>query len=183
MLEPKDVGRVRRRLNLTQQELAKLSGVSQSLIAKIESGKVDPSYSKLKALSDTLMKLQKRELKKAKDVMSKEIIGVEAEQTVADAAGLMRKYAISKLPVYKGGKVVGSISEKGIVALLSESRDPKKVFSAKVENAMEEPFPTVSEETPVELLYSLLSFFPAVLVQRRSDVVGIVTKADLIKAD
>jgi predicted transcriptional regulator len=34
--------------------LAKFAGVSQSFIAKIESGKIDPSYSKVKTIFDVL---------------------------------------------------------------------------------------------------------------------------------
>ena len=38
------IKQMRRNLELTQTELAKLSGVSQSLIAKIERGNIEPSY-------------------------------------------------------------------------------------------------------------------------------------------
>jgi predicted transcriptional regulator len=41
-------------LGLTQGQLAKIAGVSQSFIAKIESGKIDPSYSKVKTIFDVL---------------------------------------------------------------------------------------------------------------------------------
>ncbi|MBI2079314.1 helix-turn-helix domain-containing protein, partial [Candidatus Micrarchaeota archaeon] len=43
------LGSLRRKLGITQKELAKLAGVSQSLIAKIEMGKIDPAYSKVLA--------------------------------------------------------------------------------------------------------------------------------------
>jgi len=36
--------RLRKRLGLSQRELARISGVSQSLISKIERGKINPSY-------------------------------------------------------------------------------------------------------------------------------------------
>jgi predicted transcriptional regulator len=43
-----DIAKKRRRLGLKQAELAKLSGVSQSLVAKLESGRIDSSYTKVK---------------------------------------------------------------------------------------------------------------------------------------
>ena len=50
----KSIGSLRRKLNLTQKQLAKLSGVSQSLIAKIESNRIDPSYSKVVSIFHAL---------------------------------------------------------------------------------------------------------------------------------
>jgi len=38
------IKKMRKKFGLTQAKLAKMAGVSQSLIAKIESEKIDPSY-------------------------------------------------------------------------------------------------------------------------------------------
>ena len=40
----RDIGRRRKAAGLTQKELALRAGVSQSIVAKIESGSVQPSY-------------------------------------------------------------------------------------------------------------------------------------------
>ncbi|MBU4502216.1 MAG: helix-turn-helix domain-containing protein, partial [Nanoarchaeota archaeon] len=40
----------RNKIGLTQTQLARLAGVSQSLIAKIESKKIDPTFSKTKSI-------------------------------------------------------------------------------------------------------------------------------------
>jgi transcriptional regulator with XRE-family HTH domain len=45
---------MRERRNLTQGELAKAAGVSQSTIAHIENGKKDPSLSTLKKIAEAL---------------------------------------------------------------------------------------------------------------------------------
>ena len=44
MLDPKDIAKIRKRLGMTQNQLSEISGVSQSLIAKIEANKVAPTY-------------------------------------------------------------------------------------------------------------------------------------------
>src|SRR3989338_3454114 len=49
--ELSEIGKRRRRLGVTQTQLAKLAGVSQSLIAKIEAGKVYPHFFKFNRLS------------------------------------------------------------------------------------------------------------------------------------
>jgi len=46
---------------------------------------------------------------------------------------------------------------------------------------MEEAFPQVSEEAPLPLISSLLQTYPAVLVTKKGNVVGIITKADLLR--
>ena len=50
-IDPKQLKKIRVQLGITQSELAKAAGVSQSLIAKLESGLVDPSFSTMKAIS------------------------------------------------------------------------------------------------------------------------------------
>ena len=70
---------LRKRLGMTQHRLARLSGVSQSLIAKIESGRVDPAYSKAKSIISALQREQFSSEKKAKDIMH---AGVEDRKSV-----------------------------------------------------------------------------------------------------
>lgn len=183
MIEPRDVAAVRKQLGLTQLQLAELSQVSQSLIAKIESGSIDPSYSKAKALSDALENIQRRNSKKAKEIMAKHIISVNSSDRLEEAARLMRQHSISQLPVFEGEKSVGSISERTILRLLEDAKDPRIIFDRSVRDVMEDAFPTVSEDTPVELLYSFMDFFQAVLVSKREKVKGIITKADMLKFD
>ena len=183
MLEPKDIEKVRRQLGLTQYQLSSISQVSQSLIAKIESGKINPSYSKIKALSDALENIQRKNSKKAKDIMEKHIIGMSSDDRVKDAARLMRTHCISQLPIFEDEKSVGSLSERTILRLLEDASDPQNIFDKKVKIVMEDSFPVVSEDTPIELLYSVFDFFQAALVSKREKVVGIITKADLLNID
>ncbi len=183
MIEPKDIAKIRKQLGLTQLELSNIAHVSQSLIAKIESGKIEPSFSKAKALSDALEGIKRKNSKKAKDIMAKQIISVSDNDKVEDAARLMRKHSVSQLPVFEGEKSVGSLSERTILRLLEDSDDPHVVFNKKVKDVMEDSFPLVGEDTPIELLYSVMDFYQAVLVSKREKVKGIITKADLLKLD
>jgi len=182
--ELSDIMKRRKRLGLTQKELAKLSGVSQSLIAKIEAGKIVPSYSKVKAIFDTLENLEENVLKiniKAGDIMSRKVIGVKIDCKVTEASKIMLKYGFSQLPVFNKGRVVGSISEKDIMAFLSKGLKPEELSKLTVGDIMDEPFPQVSIKTPVFVINSLLQTFNAVLVTDRGKLVGIITKADMLK--
>ena len=42
--------KIRKQLDLTQYAFAKEAGISQSMVAKIESGKLDPTYSYIKKI-------------------------------------------------------------------------------------------------------------------------------------
>ena len=49
------------------------------------------------------------------DVMTTPVIVIEAEQSVPDAANLMTKHKVNRLPVIEEGKLVGIISRRDII--------------------------------------------------------------------
>ena len=170
---------LRRRLGITQHSLAKMSGVSQSLVAKIESGRIDPAYSKVKSIIEALRREQFSSEKKAKDIMHQGVETVSAGETLHAAAAAMRRKGISQLPVADGKQVVGSITEQTIVA--NFTAEPKKLSTLRVREVMEDAFPTALPSTPVSAVAALLHHYPAVLVMDKGEIAGIITKADLLK--
>jgi predicted transcriptional regulator len=176
-----EIGRRRRLLDMSQKELARTSGVSQSMIAKIESGRISPSYLKTKAIFDTLESLEQRTELKAKDISHSKVVSVQVHDPVAKGVRVMRETGFSQLPVLDGGQVVGSITEKVILEKVFTAQKPDEVSKQAVEKIMDDAFPTVSEETPLSMVSALLQYAPAVLVYKRGRVQGIITKADLLK--
>lgn len=176
-----EIGRRRRLLDMSQKELARISGVSQSMIAKIESGRISPSYLKTKAIFDTLEGLERRNELKAKDVSHSKVISVQTHDTVAKGVRVMRETGYSQLPVFNEGQVVGSLTEKIILDKIFAAPKPDEVSRQPVEKIMEDAFPTVGEETPLSMVSALLQYTPAVLVSKKGHVQGIITKADLLK--
>ena len=171
----------RRRLGLTQKRLAELAGVSQSLIAKLEAGKIDPSYTKVKAIFDVLEELESRREIRARDILHDEVVCVQKDDSVSKAVYLMKKYDYSQLPVVDGDRVVGSISERSILDQILSGKRPEELSSLRVEEVMESAFPQVDEDAPLSLVSHLLRHYQAVLVVRKGKLVGIITKADLLK--
>jgi predicted transcriptional regulator len=176
-----EAGRKRRIVGLTQQQLARLAGVSQSLIAKLESGKIDPSYTKVKAIFDALEQLQTKAEVLAEEIIHSGVIGIQKSDTVSKAVQTMAEYGYSQLPVFDGEHSVGSISEKTITGKVSAGKDLTQISKLPVGDVMEEAFPQVGENAPLSLISSLLQVYPAVLISIKGKVVGIVTKADLLK--
>jgi predicted transcriptional regulator len=176
-----EIAKRRKMLGLTQGQLAKIAGVSQSFIAKIESGKIDPSYSKVKAIFDVLERLESRENYTAKAIFHEGVIGVQKGEKVSRAVDLMMQHGFSQLPVFDGEKCVGCISEKTILSQVTVAKDLSKLSQKNVEEIMEEAPPQIDENAPIPLVSNLLHFYPAVLVTRKGKIVGIITKADLFK--
>jgi len=176
-----EVAKKRRIMGLTQQKLARLAGVSQSLIAKLESQKIDPSYTKVKAIFDALERLQTETEVRAEEVLHSKVIGIQKSDQVSKAVQTMADYGYSQLPVFDGEHAVGSISEKTIIGKVSAGKDLNQISKRSVGEIMEEAFPQVGEDAPLPLIASLLQVYPAVLISKKGKVVGIVTKADLLK--
>ena len=176
-----EVAKKRRIMGLTQQKLARIAGVSQSLIAKLESQKIDPSYTKVKAIFDALERLQTETEVRAEEVLHNEVIGIQKSDLVSKAVQTMADYGYSQLPVFDGEHAVGSISEKTIIGKVSAGKDLSQISKRSVGDVMEEAFPQVGEDAPLPLIASLLQVYPAVLISKKGKVVGIVTKADLLK--
>ncbi len=176
------IGKIRRQLGLTQKELAKKAGVSQSLIAKIESGRIDPAYSKVVQLFQALEfeSHSKENTLHAKDIMTKSPLSVTTNDTLETVMRLMKEKSISQLPVFEKEKVVGSLSDNSLVDWVT--RYGNKIAGIRVREAMEDAFPTVPSEAKLDLIIEMLKFYKAVLVSENSLVVGIISKADLIKA-
>ena len=182
MLPPlAEIGRRRRLLVLSQKQLASMSGVSQSMIAKIENGRISPSYLKTKAIFDTLEGLERKNELKARDLSHPKIVRIQTHDTVAKGVRVMRETGFSQLPVFEGEKPVGSLTEKVILQKLVSASNPDEISKQPVERIMDEAFPTVTEDTPLSMISTLLGYQSAILTVKKGRVVGIITKADLLK--
>jgi len=176
-----DIAKKRRILGLKQAELAKLAGVSQSLVAKLESGKIDSSYTKVKTIFDVLDRLENKTKIQEQKVAPNEVIGIQKNEPVSRVVQLMKEHGYSQIPVFERKHSVGSISEKTILRQILAGKDLAKISKLTVEEIMEEAFPQVSEDAPLSLISSLLQTYSAVLVARKGTTVGIITKADLLR--
>lgn len=172
-----NVQKRRKNLGLTQNELSKLSNVSQSTIAKIESGKISPSFEIAKKIFSALEEKESEKSIKALDVMSRKVKTIGAMDTVDSAIKLMKRYNLSQLPVFDKGHLVGVISERVIM----ENLGKPGLGDSKVGKIIDEAPPTISEDTPIKLLSELLRYNQIIVVYKQAELRGVVTKADLLK--
>jgi len=172
--ELSEIKKIRKSLGLTQTDLAKRANVSQSLIAKIESGKIDPTFTKTKKIFETLDLLQNKEEIKAEELMNRKVVSISPVDSIKESVSKMKKFEISQMPVIDGHNVVGLVSESTLLDALMSKK------SNKIEEIMEESPPTVSKTASVKVVSSLLKHYPVVLVSESGKLVGLITKADLL---
>lgn len=168
-------------LGLTQGGLAKLAGISQSLVAKIESKKAEPSYSNAKRIFEALDSLHSKEEKKAEEIMLSPVLSAKVSEPIGKTLSLMREKGVSQLPVLEEGVVVGTISESGILSLIEKGYTMESIRKTPVSAAMEPALPQVGRNTRYSSIIQLLKESPAILVVEKGKILGIITKADLVR--
>lgn len=171
-----EIRRMRLAAGITQQALADKAGVSQALIARIERGAVDTSYSKMKKILDVLVQGAVGRNINVSDIMSKSVFSIRSGEKIRKAARIMKLRNISQLPVIEDGKVLGSISEKDISRTILEKKE-----SLFVADVMSDPPPIISINTNASVLSGLLDYHSAVLVSQNGRIRGIITRADMLK--
>lgn len=165
--------RLRIEAGLTQKRLAELVGISQAHIAKIEQGNVDPRLSTVNRILQVLTEGEKR---KCRDVMTKGVLFAKPNESILKVSEVMVRRAISQMPVMNGSRVVGTVTEESIIRNLSSN-----IAAEKVKKIMDPPLSTVSEETSINAVRSLLERHQGVLVTKGKKVIGIITRSDLLK--
>jgi len=127
--------------------------------------------------------MSKREeyVKRAKDIMTGNIIFVSSKDRLSKAIKKFKDYGYSQLPVIDKEVSVGSITDNIIRDVISKFENRREIKALYVKEVMGEPFPQISENTPVKIISYLLTEYQAVLVSREGKIVGIITKSDLLK--
>src|SRR3989338_2548752 len=180
----KAIQRRRKLLSMTQQQLALLAQVSQSLIAKIENGSLnDVAHSTALRIFEALEKAEHKDERTAAAVMTKKVLTADLADLVKDKIKQMKEKGVSQLPVLcKQWKIisvryviVGLLSEQAIVDNFG-----KISSKTKVEDIMFDAQPQVPEDAPLSAIAAMLKSKSCVLVTQHGGIVGIITKTDLI---
>ena len=165
MIHPSQLRKTRITNGMSQRMLAKLSGISQSTISMIESGKCSPRIETMEHISAIL----KTHSSKIGDIMTKRIIYVRPEDISRRARLMMKRHSISQVPVISGNMVIGTVREADLIDR-----------SGLVKDIMSAPLPQLDESTSTSVAKELLKSENAIIATRSGKVAGIVTKSDLI---
>jgi predicted transcriptional regulator len=168
--------KLRLQANLTQWQLAKKANTTQSTIAKIEAGKLDPSLKLAKRILDVLNVVPSGKIK-AKDVMITAVQSFLPSSSLKEAIDVLFEKGFSQAPVIKDKRIVGTISESSII---SNTMD-KDLSSLTVNDAMDEILPSIPPNANIEPVIFLLKYNPAILVISQGNLSGIITRADIMQ--
>jgi CBS domain-containing protein len=141
---------------------------------------------------------------KAADIMTRNVVSVQPETTILQAADLMLQHRISGLPVVDSdGRVVGIVTEGDFLRRIetgTQRQRPRWVellvgpgrlaeeyvrsSSRRIEDVMTQPVQTIGEDTPVGDVVELMERrrIKRLPVLRGDKLVGIVSRANLLHA-
>jgi acetoin utilization protein AcuB len=123
--------------------------------------------------------------------MSKQVITIDADDSMNDAIHLLKKHDINMLPVMKKGKLVGIVTDRDLKrasasdAITLEIHEILYLISKiKVEEIMTKDPITVPEDYTIEeaaevLLKHKISGMP--VIEQYGDIVGIITQNDVFR--
>ena len=113
-------------------------------------------------------------------IMTRDIITVSPDQDIKDAAELMLKYDIRRIPVVQDGELVGLVTASDIINKALWKLD----IEDPAENYMIKSIPTTWEKTPLNIAFEVMRFFSLkVLLSLNKDgkLSGILTETDFIE--
>lgn len=118
---------------------------------------------------------------KVEDVMVKEVITIDENSTVKEAAEVMNKFEIGCLIAVRRGKAMGIITERDLLKrVVAEARDTRKT---RVKDVMSSPLvvvePDMELEEAVKLMFQMKIKKLPVVDEKR--LVGLVSLTDIAR--
>lgn len=123
-------------------------------------------------------------MKTAEDIMTKPVIDVDPEATIAQAIDIMRQHDVTSLLIQRKGPgdMLGFMSQTDVIEkVVAKGLDPAAVF---VHEIMTKPVITVSPNCSLYDCAALMARadIRRVLVFDGKDIVGIVSTSDIFNA-
>jgi CBS domain-containing membrane protein len=127
---------------------------------------------------------------KVADIMSRELVTLAEDDTLADARACMERGRIRHLPVVRDGRLVGLVTHRDMLAasfsVFAEvsAREEKRLFSRIPVGELMHDVVSVSPESSVREAARLLldnRFGCLPVVAKDGRLVGIVTEADFLR--
>jgi CBS domain-containing protein len=116
-----------------------------------------------------------------RDIMSRDVVTIAPEASMAEAARLMGERHIGSLIVMKYATPVGMVTERDLLSsVLALGRVPREV---KVESVMSYPLPKINPKASIkEAAQTMIKKRRRLAVFEDGDLVGVVTASDLIRS-
>ncbi|MDA7846312.1 CBS domain-containing protein [Euryarchaeota archaeon] len=167
----------RKTLGLTQSQLAEESGLTQSVIAKVERESVDPRASTLRKMVAALLRSESPDqAHTVGDIMVEEVAVLAPEDTVQSAIERMVREGISQLPVISAsGAIIGLVSESSLLGA-------NVMREAPVQSVMQMNFEVVNLGVSIAEGRRLLVEREVLLITDAGVLCGLVSRIDMVRA-
>jgi cystathionine beta-synthase len=106
------------------------------------------------------------------------IIAAARGDSLRNVISIMKEHSISQVPVLDKGRLSGLVSEIDLLNYLLKNPGQMDV---KIDELIEADYATVTPETKIKLLKTIFNDAKLVCVLERDDLVGVITKIDLIE--
>ncbi len=174
MITLDELSRMRREVGMTQADLAIEVGVSQSYIARLERGSLDPKLSVVTKIVETLTH---RQSKTCAEIMTQNPVTVDARDQASSAVRVMQKHSFSQVPVLRGTQLIGLVTERDIIRNLQHNMNQLSVQAIM----SPEGVPIIDETTTIDIITPLFHTYQAILIHNQGRIRGIITRSDLLK--
>ena len=170
-------------LGISQLGLSKHAKLSQSIINKLENGKIDPNYSTVLKIDKALSEQEKVSNLTADKIMipKADIVYLRPETKLSEVVDIIRKHDFSQFTVLDDNrKLIGTVYEKTIFDAIANQVD---INTTTVKNYIEpNPLLVPPEYNATELTYIFSNpKTKFVLVGKGGKILGLITKSDLFK--
>ena len=183
LMDIRQLRKIRAILGLTQKQLATMSGVSQSLIAKIETGRIEPSYRCVMQIYSAIAKYENEMQEKktprvrtAGEVCNRNLISFRDDDDLITVAKTLTSKGITQAPVLDAnGRVIGTVRDARVMEHLNY-----ELPGNTVKDVMEPPLPIVDASISVSTIIPIVKQCYGVLVSENGHIIGIITPHDLL---
>lgn len=169
-------------MGFTQRQLAKRVGISQATLSRIERGNSDIKLSVLQSIVGILEPQTKspERVTTAKDIMQK-IPKLDPDLDVRRVVRLMSRTGKYSWCVFKDEKCIGAIFGVPIVRQIASGLNVAELLLTPIRKVMADPPPVISSSATLQQVCSLLQDHPSLLVASTGDLIGMITRFDLIE--
>jgi cystathionine beta-synthase len=106
------------------------------------------------------------------------IVTAKRGDSLRNVIGMMKEHSISQIPVMDRGRLSGLVSEIDILNYLLKNPGS---MEGPVDELVEADYATVTPQTKIKLLKNIFNEAKLVCVLERDEMVGVITKIDLIE--
>ena len=115
-----------------------------------------------------------------RSIMSSPVVTVLFNEPVKVAVRKMIEHQVGSVVVMSGGLPVGIVTERDLLKIMAEGRDPDKMLTSDV---MSKPLVTVGPDAPVTQAIALMKekAIRRIPIVKENKLIGIVTEKEIIR--